>query len=491
MSERKQPFEVDFSKTGEMDPEEFRKYGHKLIDWITDYLKYPEKYPVMSQVEPGDIKKELPEKAPELPESMDRIIEDIEKIIVPGITHWNHPSFFAYFSITGSCPGILGELLCAAFNVNGMLWKTSPSATELEETVMNWFRDMVGLPEDFQGIVYDSASVSTFHAIAAAREALNLDIRVKGMAGRGNVPGLRVYSSTQTHSSIEKAVIALGIGQDGLRKIEADSEFRMDTDKLKEAIEEDIAAGWLPCCLIATLGTTSTTSIDPVDKLADICKEYNIWLHVDGAYGGSAAVVPEIRRRYQGWERADSIVINPHKWLFTPIDFSAFYCRRFDVLRRAFSLVPEYLKTEQDDTVRNYMDYGIQLGRRFRALKFWMIIRTYGHSGLAERIKYHINLAKKFASWVEEDENFEIMAPLPFSTVCFRAKPEDLPEEEIDILNEKLMHSINRTGKVFLSHTKLNGRFTIRLAIGNIRTTEEHIALVWKLLTDHLESVRQ
>lgn len=483
--------------TGDLDPEVFRKYGYELIDWITDYLKYPGRYPVMSQVQPGDIKKQLPEKAPEFPESMATILQDIDKIIVPGITHWNHPGFFAYFGITGSCPGILGELLCAGFNVNGMLWKTSPSVAELEETVLNWLRDMLGLPEEFQGIIYDTASVSSFHAIAAAREALNLNIREKGMAGRPELPRLRVYASREAHSSIEKDVIALGIGQEGLRKIKTDSQYRMDPEELGKAIEEDLAQGWLPFCTVATIGTTSTTSIDPVGIIADICKKYNMWLHVDGAYGGSAAVIPEMRHLFDGWEKADSIVMNPHKWLFTPCDISVFYCKRFDILRQAFSLIPEYLRTPEDSKVRNYMDYGIQLGRRFRSLKLWMVIRTYGHKGLADRLRYHIHLAKKFASWIEGDENFELMAPVPFSTVCFRARPKNvnLPEKEIepylDKLNEKLMEFVNRTGKVYMSHTKLQNRFTIRLAIGNIRSTEEHVGLAWKLLKEHLATVEE
>jgi len=473
--------------TGDLSPEEFRKYGHKVIDFIAGYLENPEKYPVLSRVRPGDIKGKLPASPPEKGETMDDILKDFEDIILPGLTHWNHPAFMAYFSITSSCPGILGELLCSAFNVNGMLWKTSPSATELEEVVMNWFRQMVGLPEDFQGIIYDTASISTMHAIAAAREYTGLSIREKGMAGRKDLPHLILYTSQEAHSSVEKGAIAMGIGREGVRKIGVDEKFRMLPGELAKAIEEDLKKGFRPFCVVATTGTTSTTSIDPVSEIADICKKHNIWLHVDAAYGGSAAVVPEMRHLFRGWERADSIVINPHKWLFTPIDISVFYCRHFPLLKQAFSLVPEYLKTKEDETVRNYMDYGVQLGRRFRALKFWMVIRTYGHKGLAERIKYHISLAKKFASWVEEDERFELMAPVPFGTVCFRARPKNLTEEQIDRLNEELMDSVNSTGRIFLSHTKLQGRFTLRLAIGNIRSREEHVALAWKLLKEHLE----
>lgn len=494
----KSTLDVPIVDSGDMDPETFRAYGHQIIDWIADYLANPDRYPVLAQVEPGQVRRQLPKQPPEELESMDAILKDLEQIIVPGLTHWNHPAFLAYFAITASGPGILGELLCAAFNVNVMLWKTSPAATELEEVVLDWLRQMLGLPPDFQGIIYDTASISSLHAIAAAREVVpGLKAREEGLAGRPGTPRLRLYISEQAHSSIEKAAITLGIGQAGVRKIPVDAEFRMDPSALAQAIEEDKAAGWHPFCVVATVGTTSTTSVDPVPAIADICQQHNLWLHVDAAYAGSAAVIPEMRWVLDGCERADSIVMNPHKWLFTPIDLSAFYCRRFDVLRQAFSLVPEYLRTSEDETVRNYMDYGVQLGRRFRALKLWMVIRWFGQAGLAARIRQHIQLAQQFAAWVDTDPDFERLAPVPFSTICFRVRPRDLAgrgdevEPYLDSLNEALLEAVNRTGQAYLSHTRLRGKFALRLAIGNLRTTEKHVARAWGLLKEHAARLGQ
>jgi len=497
--EVREPMTSSQIRLGDMDLKDFRKYGYQAIDWIANYLADPDKYPVLAQVKPGQIRENLPKSPPEDPEAMDSILKDLDQIIVPGITHWNHPAFFAYFSLTGSGPGILGELLSAAFNVNAMLWKTSPAATELEEVVLDWLRQMLGLPADFQGVIYDTASISSLHAIAAAREALaDLRVREEGLAGRPEIPRLRLYESEQAHSSIEKGAILIGIGQRGVRKIPVDNEFRMNPAALRHAIEEDARSGWRPFCVVATVGTTSTTSIDPVSEIAEICKEKGLWLHVDAAYGGAAAILPEMRHVLDGCERADSIVVNPHKWLFTPIDASAFYCRRPDILQRAFSLVPEYLRTSEGERVRNYMDYGIQLGRRFRALKLWMIFRYFGHKGLAARIREHLRLADQFASWIDDDLNFERLAPVPFSTVCFRTRPKDLTdliekspkvtdeiERYLDSLNEKLLEAVNATGQVYLSHTRLRGRFVIRLAIGNIRTTESHVSRAWALLQDH------
>jgi len=486
-------------RLGDMDLKEFRKYGYQAVDWIANYLANPDKYPVLAQVKPGQIRDALPRSPPEDPEAMESILKDLDQIIVPGITHWNHPAFFAYFSMTGSGPGILGEFLSAAFNVNAMLWKTSPAATELEEVVLEWLRQMLGLPADFQGIIYDTASISSLHAMAAAREALtDLKVRDEGLAGRPEIPRLRLYTSEQAHSSIEKGAILIGIGQRGVRKIPVDNEFRMEPVALRRAVEEDTRSGWLPFCVVATVGTTSTTSVDPVAEIAEVCEEQGLWLHIDAAYGGAAAIVSEMRYILDGCERADSIVVNPHKWLFTPIDASAFYCRRPDILQRAFSLVPEYLRTSEGERVRNYMEYGIQLGRRFRALKLWMIFRYFGQKGLAARIRDHLRLAQKFASWIDGEPNFQRLAPVPFSTVCFRARPKDLAdlleksprvadevERYLDSLNEALLEAVNATGQVYLSHTRLRDRFVIRLAIGNIRTTESHVSRAWTLLQDH------
>ena len=477
----------------DMDPETFRRYGHQVIDWIADYLTHIDDYPVLSQVEPGAIKARLPETPPEEPQPMERILADLDTVVMPGITHWNHPAFFAYFAITGSGPGILGELVSAALNVNGMLWKTSPAATELEEVALDWLRQMLGLPPQFRGIIMDTASMSSLVAIAAARECVpDLHVREEGLSGRPDAPRLRLYTSEQAHSSIEKGAITLGIGQRGVRKIPVDDAFRMDVQALARAIEEDRTAGWRPFCVVATVGTTSTTSIDPVPQIAELCRQHGLWLHVDGAYGGMAAIVPEFRHVLDGCEHADSIVVNPHKWLFTPIDCSAFYVQRPDILKRAFSLVPEYLRTEEEVQVTNYMDWGVQLGRRFRALKLWMVIRYFGRRGLAARIREHIRLGQQVAQWIDAHPDFERMAPTPFSTVCFRARPrrfagDDSPQTQayLDELNAALLEAVNATGRAYLSHTKLHGRYTLRLAIGNLRTTEDHVQRAWALLQEH------
>ncbi len=482
---------------GDMSAEDFRRYGHQLIDWISDYFTNIEQRPVLSQIKPGDLIAQLPKSAPAQGESMDAILADVDRLIVPALTHWGHPSFFAYFATSTSAPGIFGELLSAAFDVKALLWRTAPAATELEEVALSWLRQLLGLPDSFGGLIYDTASVSTLHAIAAAREALNLRVREDGMSGRPDLPLLRVYTSEQAHSSVEKAVIALGLGQRSLRKIPVDAAFRMDADALERAIEEDVQAGIVPCCVVATVGTTSTTSIDPVPAIADVCERHQVWLHVDAAYAGSAAVVPELRHVLDGCARADSLTTNPHKWLFTPFDLSVLYCRRMEVLHRAFTLVPEYLRTPDAEAqaVRNGSEYGVQLGRRFRALKFWMILRYFGHEGLAARIREHCRLARDFAVWVEAAPGWELLAPVPLSVVCFRACPAVDGESDaqraarLDALNEQLLHLVNATGEAFISHTKLHERFTLRLAVGNIRTTDEHIRRVWQLLNEQLATL--
>lgn len=467
----------------DMPPEEFRKWGHALVDWVAEFLSHPERYPVLSQVKPGEVRSKIPASPPERGESMEEIFRDFREHILPGVTHWNHPSFLAYFAMTGSEPGILGDLLAAALNVNAMLWRTSPSATELEEATMDWLRQMLGLPEGLFGLLFDTASVNSLCALAAAREAVpGLEVREKGLAGRPETKRLRLYASEQAHSSIEKAAILIGTGTDGVRKIPVDAEFRMDPQALEQAIREDIDEGWLPFCVAATVGTTSTTSVDPVPAIADICEKHGLWLHVDAAYAGAAAILPEMKWVLEGCDRADSLVVNPHKWLFTPVDISACYCRRPEVLRQAFTLVPEYLKSAGGEPVTNFMEYGIQLGRRFRALKLWMVIRYFGSSGIAGRIREHIRLAQELASWIDNDAEYERLAPTPFSTVCFRARPRGVAQEELDSFNEKLLEAVNATGKVFLSHTRLNDRFSLRVAIGNLRTTHEHIKIAWDLL---------
>ena len=475
---------------GDMSATDFRRYGHEIIDWISDYFEHIEQFPVLSQLEPGEFREQLPSSPPDKGEPMATILADVDQLIVPALTHWNHPSFFAYFATSTSAPGIFGELLSAAFDVKALLWRTSPAATELEAVALDWLRQMMNLPAEFAGIIYDTASVSSLHAIAAARESLGVRIREEGMSGRTDLPLLRVYASEQSHSSIEKALITLGLGQRSLCKVPTDAEFRMDAQALARAIEADKQRGYLPCCVVATVGTTSTSSIDPVPAIADICQTHQLWLHVDAAYAGSAAIVPEMRHAFAGCERVDSLVTNPHKWLFTPFDLSVLYCRRMDMLRRAFSLVPEYLRTPETETVRSGSDYGIQLGRRFRALKLWMVLRYFGHEGLAARIREHCRLARLFASWVEEALGWELLAPVPFSLVCFRAHPpleaetEEARAAKLDALNEAIMHNVNATGQAFLSHTRLNNLFTLRLAIGNIRSTEEHVHRIWQLLQE-------
>src|SRR5688572_7052580 len=476
-----------------MDKEDFRRFGHEFVDWIADYFERVDDLPVLAAIEPGDLKAQLPEAPPQQGEPMDRILGDLDRLIVPALTHWSHPSFFAYFATSTSAPGIFGELLSAAFDNKAMLWRTSPAATELEEVTLDWLRQMMGLDAGYEGIIYDTASVSSMHAIAAAREGVEQRIREEGMSGRPDLPLLRVYVSEHAHSSIEKGVITLGLGQRGLRKIPTDSEFRMDVAALERAIAEDKANGMIPFCVVATVGTTSTSSIDPVKEIVPVCEVDAMWLHIDAAYAGSAAVVPELRYILAGCERADSVVVNPHKWLFTPFDLSVLYCRHMDLLRRAFALVPEYLKTPEQEKVRSGSDYGIQLGRRFRALKLWMIIRYFGHDGLAARIREHCRLAKLFASWVNEADEWELLAPTPLALVCFRACPTtDAPDEakregRLDVLNEAIMHGVTATGKALLSHTKLNDKLTLRLSIGNIRTTEKHVRQVWDLLNEQLK----
>lgn len=488
-NERREGFAPEL---GDMNAEEFRRFGHEVIDWVSDYLEHVAERPVLSQAKPGDLVAGLPSEPPAKGEAMQTILADVDRLIAPALTHWNHPSFFAYFSTSSSAPGIFGELFSAAFDVKAMLWRTSPAAIELEQVALDWLRQMMGLDSGFDGIIYDTASVSSLHAIAAARESLDLRIREDGMSGRAELPLLRLYVSEQAHSSIEKAALTLGLGQRSVCKISTDAEFRMDAPQLRQAIEEDKRAGALPFCVVATVGTTSTSSIDPLPAIADICTEHGIWLHVDAAYAGSAAILPEMRYVLAGAERADSLVTNPHKWLFTPFDLSVLYSRRMDMLRRAFSLVPEYLRTSDDERVRNGMDYGIQLGRRFRALKLWMIIRYFGHEGLAARIREHCRLARLFADWVAASTDWELLAPVPFGLVCFRACPRKESETEtaratrLDALNEAVMNNLNATGEMFLSHTRLNDVFTLRLAIGNIHTTESHVRRAWELLNQQL-----
>jgi aromatic-L-amino-acid decarboxylase len=467
---------------GDMDPEEFRREGHRVVDWLAEYLTAPERYRVLSNVAPGEIRNALPAQAPERGERFEHIFADFERMIVPGITHWNHPGFFAYFAISGSGPGVLAELLAAGLNVQAMLWRTSPAATELEQVVLDWLRDLMCLDRSFEGVIYDTASVSTLHA-AAAREHALPDVRMRGMSGRADLPAGRVYCSEHTHSSIDKSVVLLGLGQEAIRRIPDDASYAMRVDRLRAAIDEDRRAGMLPIAVVATVGTTSSTAIDPVAEIATVCEREAVWLHVDAAYAGVMAICPNWRHVLDGSERADSLVVNPHKWLFTPFDLSVLYCRRMDVLRQAFSLVPEYLRTIEAAPIRNLMDTGIQLGRRFRALKLWMILRYFGADGIRARLEEHVRLARAFAAWVDDASEWERMAPVPFSVVCFRFHPSGVDDETaLEKVNAMILERVNASGEVFLSHTKLSGRYVIRLAIGNIRTREIHVRRAWTLL---------
>jgi aromatic-L-amino-acid decarboxylase len=453
-----------------MTPEDFRLFGHQAIEWVATYLENPGHYPVLPNIKPGELTDSLPASGPQHGEPKNVILADFRRLIVPAMTHWNHPGFLAYFANSATGEGILGELFTAALNGNGMVWKTSPAVTELEQVVLGWLREWSGLPANWFGMIHDTASTSSMHAIAAAREFADPESRT-----RGNRPGLVVYTSEQSHSSIEKGAIAVGIGQDQVRKVPVDDEFRMRPQALRELIQRDLAAGLRPCCVTATVGTTSTTSVDPVPAIADLCRQHNIWLHVDAAYAGSAALAPEFRWAFEGCGRADSFVTNPHKWLATPIDCSVFYTARPDVLRRAFSLIPEYLQTHEDPRAVNLMDYGVPLGRRFRALKLWFIMRSFGREGLAEMVRSHVRMAQDLAREIAAEPRFEITAPHPFSVVCFRYRGTD---DE----NRQLLERVNATGEVFLSGTVLKGRFTLRLAVGNYNTTAKHIARAWELV---------
>ncbi len=474
----------------DMDPEAFRAAAHRVVDRIADYLADVEAFAVLPPVEPGSIAAAFPPSPPDAPEPLDAILADVDRLVIPNATHWQHPGFLAYFGTTASGPGMLGEFLTAGLGQNPMLWRTSPIGTELETVVVDWLRQALGLPDAFGGLLTDTASTSTLIALAAAREAAGLDASAEGLAAR-ELGQLRVYCSSEAHSSIEKACMTLGIGRAGVVKIPANERYEMDVAALERAIGEDREHGRRPIAIVATIGTTSSTSVDPVDAIAYVAAREDLWLHVDSAYAGAVAILPERRGPFAGWERADSIVVNPHKWLFTPLDASLLLSRRMDRPQAAFSLRPEYLRTlDREAPVLDYSEFQPQLGRRMRALKLWMQLRWFGLDGLRRRIARHLDQAQRFAAAVDADPDWERLAPVPFSTVCFRYRPRRLAgrEEEPDVrawldeVNARLMDAVNRTGRVFLSHTRLRDRFTIRLAIGNLRTQPRHVDLAWDLL---------
>ena len=464
--------EISAGTQGDIDTEEFRAAAHRAVEWAGDYLETIRERRVQSQVAPGAIRRSIPAVPPEQGEALEVIFEDFERLVLPGITHWNHPRFFGYFGTTGSAPGILAELLIAALNVNGMLWRTSPAATEVEEVACDWLRQAIGLAEGFSGVINDTASSSTLYALAAAREALpGVDVRRHGMPAAR----LRMYCSEEAHSSVEKAGMVLGVGQENIVKIRTDSAFRMDPGELQRAIDGDRRDGHIPFAVVATVGTTSVTAVDPVPALAKICHAEKLWLHVDAAYGGAAAVLESHRWVLAGCDQADSLVINPHKWLFTPMDCSVLYCKHEDVLKRAFSLTPAYLKGSEADQVRNLMDYGSSLGRRFRGLKLWFVLRAFGIDGARRRIAAQIDMAQELRGWVEADADFEVLAPSPFSTVIFRHR-------QGDVANERIHDEINRSGQALISHTDVRGRYALRIAIGNLRTTLDDVRATWDLI---------
>ncbi len=479
---------VDPTPLGDMPTTEFRAAAHVAVDLMADYLEGVAAYPVMPAIEPGTLRSRFPAAAPETPELIDAILADYRTLIEPNATHWQHPGFMAYFATSASAPGIIGEMLTAALGQNPMLWRTSPIGTELEEVVVDWLRQALGLPVGFDGLLTDTASTSSLIALAAAREAAGTDAASRGLAGRSDLgTGLRVYGSTELHSSIEKACMTLGLGREAFVRVVTNERFEMDPAALTRAIATDREADRCPVAVVATIGTTSSTSVDPVATIAEIAEREGLWLHVDAAYAGPIAMLPERREAFAGWERADSIVVNPHKWMFTPLDASLLLTRRMDELRAAFSLVPEYLRTiDQVAPGRDYSEYTPQLGRRFRALKLWIQLRWFGLEGLRARLGAHLALAEAFTSWVDADPDWERLAPVPFSTICIRWRPADrqLDAAELDAANAAILDSVNRTGEVFLSHTRLDDTFAIRIAIGNLRTEVQHVERAWALLRD-------
>jgi len=469
-----------FAPLGDIPPENFRRQLHQLADWIADYRASIGDRTVARNTKPGAIVGALPTHPPEQPEPFVNIWNDFEAIVLPGIVHWGHPQFMGYFGSTTTGPGILADMIAAALNVNTMTWRTSPAATELETVVLRWLRDWLGLPENFEGVVYDTASISTLHALAAAREQAAAAIREFGLTGR-DLPIFRVYTSDQAHSSVEKAAIALGLGEQNVRRVPTDSAFRMEMHSLKQHVEEDLHRGFKPLAVVATVGTTSSASVDPVEPIARLCREHGMWLHIDAAYGGGLALLPEAAAIKEAWADADSFVINPHKMLFVPFDFSALYVREIARLRRVFALVPDYLSCDSARADIDYMDYGVQLGRRFRAIKAWLVWRSFGREGIAARIREHLRLARVFAQWLEKDGRFEILAPVTMGVVCFT--PAGYSEEACGALVDQL----NANGETYLTRTKLHGRTAIRLALGNVLTTETHVRNVWQLIHDAIE----
>jgi aromatic-L-amino-acid decarboxylase len=463
-----------------MTPAEFRKHAHELVEWMAGYMERVEEYPVKSTVKPGEIFNKLPDNPPLEPESFESFLKDFNEIIIPGITHWQSPNFFAYFPANASPPSILAEMLTSTLAAQCMIWETSPAAAELEEKVMNWLRDSIGLPSEFEGVIQDTASTATLAAIVTAREKIT-EFRINS-DGLKNAPTLRVYCSEQTHSSVEKAVKIAGLGRKNLVKIGVREDFSLAPEKLKKAIEEDIENGFIPCCVVATLGTTGTTAIDPLKPIGAICKENGIWLHVDAALAGTALLLPEFQWMLDGREYIDSFVFNPHKWMFTNFDCTAFFTKDAASLIKTFEILPEYLKTRTRGKVNDYRDWGVPLGRRFRALKLWCVIKCYGITGIQEMIRLHIRIAKNLADKISQETDFEIAAPVVLNTVCFRYLPAGKDKEQINHINELLNHQLNDTGKLYLTHTLLKNKYTLRMVTSQTNVTQQHVDKAWKLI---------
>jgi len=465
-----------------MDSNEFRKNGHEIVEWIARYYEEIEKYPVKSRVRPGEIRSKLPPVPPSGGESFESFMKDFEEIIMPGITHWQSPNFFAYFPANSSPPSVLAEMLTAALASQCMIWETSPAAAELEERMMEWLREMTGLPSCFEGVIQDSASTATLAALITAREKVTgFTSNSDGLSAALN---LRVYCSLQTHSSVEKGMGVAGLGRKNLVKVAVKEDYSIDSQALKAAIDRDIASGYTPCCVVATIGTTGTTAVDSLSEAGRVCKEYGLWLHVDAALGGTALILPEMRWMTEGIEYADSFVFNPHKWMFTNFDCSAYFVRDAAALIRTFEILPEYLKTRTRGKVNDYRDWGIPLGRRFRALKLWAVIRSYGTERLREMVREHIRIAKTLAGWIEAEPGFELMAPVTMNTVCFRYCPGGMTDEQVNRLNEKINHTLNDTGKIYLTHTTLSGRYVMRMVTAQTNVTEEHVKKGWQLIRE-------
>jgi len=510
MQERQQESRRELSDLSDTAPAEFRKQLHELADWIADFRENIDRLRVAPNDKPGAIREQLSKHAPEKGEPFEKILSDVDNIIVPGMVHWSHPMFLGYFGWTSTAPGLLGEVLTAPLNVNAMTWRTCPAATELETVVIDWLRQWIGLSEQFEGVVYDTASVGVMHALAVAREEAAPETRKLGLTDR-NLPRLRIYTSDQTHSSAEKAAIALGLGEENVVRIPSDDHFRMDVNSLDQRIAEDRQNGFQPMAVVATVGTTSTASVDPVRDIGDVCRQAKIWLHIDAAYGGGFAMVPQYEWITEGWELADSIVINPHKTVFVPLDFSVLYVRDLARLQRVFSLVPEYLRGDTVEAEKNYMDYGIQLGRRFRALKAWMIWRSLGRAGVVARLREQIHLANLLVEWIKKDQRFELSAQPSMGVVCFRfvgrnpataegrssfpAGPPGAPyhplwpnESELDKINSDIVERINASGRAYLTQTKLRGRTVMRIGLGNVLTTQEHLRKGWGIIRKTAEA---